>query len=83
VPFPSLARPLRDVLEDEGVLCLDLTSRLQELAAHRLKLYFEIDGHLNELGQRAVAATLLGYLQRNATRLGLEDVRVGAVPAVE
>jgi hypothetical protein len=83
VPFPSLARPLRDVLEDEDVLCLDLTSRFQELAAHRLKLYFEIDGHLNELGQRAVAATLLGYLQRNATRLGLEDLRVGAVPAVE
>jgi hypothetical protein len=83
VPFPSLARPLRDVLQDEGVLCLDLTSRLQELAAHRLKLYFEIDGHLNELGQRAVAATLLGYLQRNAAILGLEGLRVGEVPAVE
>jgi hypothetical protein len=72
VPFPSLVRPLRDVLEREGITCLDLTCKFQELAALGERLCFEIDGHPNERRNRIIANVLGDHLERNAVRLGLE-----------
>lgn len=77
VPFPTLVRPLKDVLEDEGITCIDLSERFRELAAQGKKLYFEIDGHPNELGNRVVADVLADYLRKNSERLGLEGAPAG------
>lgn len=72
VNFPSLVRPLRDVLEREGIACLDLTGKFLELGARGERIYFEIDGHPNERGNRVIADALEEYLEQNAAHLGLE-----------
>ena len=51
---------------------LDMTVPLQARAREGQTLYFEIDGHLNRKGNRALADAVLGYLRDNAERLGLE-----------
>lgn len=63
--FPSLIRPLAEVLEREGIAYIDLTDRFRELAAQGKKLYFKIDGHPNELGNRVIADVLSDHLQRD------------------
>ena len=62
-PFPSLSHPLQEVLEDEGVSCLSLTQEFRRQAETGRKLYFEIDGHPNELGNRVIADFLTEYLR--------------------
>jgi hypothetical protein len=59
-------------LERLGIPYLDMTVPLQARAREGQTLYFEIDGHLNRKGNRALADAVLGYLRDNAKRLGLE-----------
>ncbi len=63
VPFPSLTRPIADVLERNGIDYIDLTESLREHAAQGEKLYFKIDGHQNRNGNRVVAETLIEHLR--------------------
>jgi lysophospholipase L1-like esterase len=72
-PFPSLTQPLAKALEDDGVPCIDLTDRFRELAAGNAKLYFELDGHPNQLGNQVIADTVLAYLRAHAKSIGPAD----------
>ena len=62
-PFPTLTQPLQEVLEDEGITCLSLIQEFRTQAVAGKKLYFEIDGHPNELGNRVIADVLAEYLK--------------------
>ena len=63
-PFTSLTRPLADVLKEHGVECINLVGPFRERAAQGQKLYFEIDGHPNELGNQLVAEVVGEHLRK-------------------
>jgi SGNH hydrolase-like domain, acetyltransferase AlgX len=68
VHFPTMTHPLKDMLENEGISCIDLTESFREHAGRGEKLYFEIDGHPNEHGNRVIAdavAQRLTHLQQS------------------
>jgi lysophospholipase L1-like esterase len=61
--FPTFTRPLQELLEDQGIDCLNLLEPLRASAAGGQKLYFEIDGHPNELGNQLIAEAIAGHLE--------------------
>lgn len=66
--YPHLARSIRDSLKATHVEILDLTGTLRSAAHRGPQLYFEIDGHPNELGNHVIAERVLVYIQRNLAR---------------
>ena len=82
VSFPGLTEPLKHILtHDEGITVVDLSGPFRERAAQGDQLYFEVDGHPNELGNKVIAEYLVQYLRANATRFGLDDWTPGNAPA--
>jgi hypothetical protein len=72
--FPGLSRPLQETLaREQGMATLDLTDAFTRIAARGQTLFFEIDGHPNALGNRAMADYVAQYLRSNAQTLGLDD----------
>lgn len=68
---PSPLAPFLPVLDRLGIRYLDLTGPLQERARKGEKLYFEIDGHVNRLGNEVIAETVLAHLRAHAEEYGL------------
>ncbi|MFO1377650.1 MAG: hypothetical protein U1F14_11670 [Steroidobacteraceae bacterium] len=61
--FRGPADPLITSLRARGYEVLDLTDVLREHAARGEQVYFETDGHPNELGNRIIADRVYEYLQ--------------------
>lgn len=73
VKFPGIIGPLKDALgRQPGIVILDALDPLRGHAARGEKLYFEIDGHPDEFGNRVLADYLAQYLRTNARALGIE-----------
>ena len=66
--YPHLERSIRDSLRDTHVDILDLTGPLRSAAHRGPQLYFEIDGHPNDLGNHVIAERVLVDIQRNLAR---------------
>jgi hypothetical protein len=60
----SLRKALRELCEARRFLCLDLTPPLEERASRNEKLYFNVDTHLNEAGNRVVEREIRQFLSQ-------------------
>ncbi len=63
-PSPRLVAPFAVELGRRGIPYLDLTPYLQEPARAGERLFFEIDGHPNEAGNRLIADVVFNHLRR-------------------
>lgn len=72
-PTPALIPPFVDELKRRGISFLDLTGPFQERARAGERLYFEVDGHANLAGSRAIADALVEHLRENAEEYSLDD----------
>jgi len=61
---PDLIGPLAERLTELGIDFLDLRPPLRRAAKTGPALYFEVDGHPNELGNAVIAESVLGVLGR-------------------
>jgi lysophospholipase L1-like esterase len=71
VPSPTSA--LREVFEELGVSYLDLVPAFRSRAAAGDRLFFEADGHPNDLGQALIAQLVLTHLKDHSREYGLDD----------
>lgn len=71
---PALTSRWVPALRELGVECLDLTDTMRAHAGGA-PLYFEVDGHVNTVGNRVIAQALQGYLQAHRAELGLSHAR--------
>ena len=62
-------------LDKRGLPYFNITADLQTRAATGEQLFFEVDGHPNAAGYRAIADSVHGYLMRNGPALGLSALR--------
>lgn len=69
--YPHLDKPIRDSLKGRNLEILDLMGPLRSAARHGPQLYFEVDGHPNELGNHIIAERVLVYIRKNSARYGL------------
>jgi acetyltransferase AlgX (SGNH hydrolase-like protein) len=65
---PPLTSRWVPALRELGVDCLDLTDTLRA-HARGAPLYFEVDGHVNAVGNRVIAQALQGYLRAHRAEL--------------
>jgi hypothetical protein len=57
---------IRDICEDEGMECLDLTTAFAtDYARHRRRFTFKQDGHWNEYGHAVASEALFARLTDN------------------
>jgi len=62
---PQPVPPFATLFKQRGWDFLDLTPLFQERAAQGDRLYFEVDGHPDELGNRVVAEAVLEWIRSN------------------
>jgi hypothetical protein len=71
-PSPRLVEPFAAELSRRGIPHLDLTPFFQERARLGEGLFFEIDGHPNEAGNRLIAEVLYDHISA-ASRVGTTE----------
>lgn len=73
-PFDWVHMQIRDMIQAEGVVSLDLLETFRGLSPERLQVIPSVDAHPNEIAHRLAAETIFQYLLAN----GLVDI--GYVP---
>ena len=60
-------------LDELRIPFFDLTAPLRSAAQSGAALYFEVDGHPNDLGYQVIADAVYAHLVKNAKLYGLRD----------